>query len=68
MDRVKLETGRKSSLFLRKEEDIHLKGVFSRLKISEGVSKSLPLLSYLGITYMNNEVVKDAIDWFEFEI
>jgi AAA15 family ATPase/GTPase len=68
MDRVKLETGRKSSLFFRKGEDVSLKGVFARLKISEGMSKSLPLLSYLGITYMNNEVIKDAIGWFEFGI
>ena len=68
LDRVKLETGRKSALFLRKTEEIILKGVFARLKISEGLSKSLPLLSYLGITYMNNEVVNDAIGWFEFRI
>lgn len=68
MDRDKLETGRKSSLFLRKDGDISLKGVLARLKISEGMSKSLPLLSYLGITYMNNEVIKDAIGWFEFGI
>ena len=68
LDRVKLETGRKSALFLRKEEEINLKGVFARLKISEGMSKSLPLLSYLGITYMNNDVVKDAIGWFEYGI
>ncbi len=68
LDRVKMETGRKSALFLRKGEDITLKGVFARLKISDGMSKSLPLLSYLGITYMNNEVVKDAIGWFEYGI
>lgn len=68
LDRVKLETGRPSALFERKEEEISLKGVFTKLKISEGMSKSLPLLSYLGITYMNNEVVKDVISWFEFGI
>ena len=32
------------------------------------MSKNLPLLSYLGITYMNNEVIKDAINWFEYGI
>jgi len=68
LDRVKMETGRKSALFLRKGEEITLKGVFARLKISEGLSRSLPLLSYLGITYMSNEVVKDTIDWFEYGI
>ena len=45
-----------------------MRGVFAGLKISEGLSDSLPLLSYLGITYMNNDVVKDAINWFEFGI
>ena len=68
LDRVKLETGRKSALFLRKGEEIGLRGVFARLKISDGLSQSLPLLSYLGITYMNNDVVKDVIDWFEYGI
>ena len=68
LDRVKLETGRKSALFLRKGEEISLRGVFARLKISDGLSQSLPLLSYLGITYMNNDVVKDVIDWFEYGI
>ena len=68
LDRVKLETGRKSALFLRKGEEISLRGIFARLKISDGLSQSLPLLSYLGITYMNNDVVKDVIDWFEYGI
>ncbi|HAP33888.1 MAG TPA: hypothetical protein DCQ46_05200 [Lachnospiraceae bacterium] len=68
LDRVKMETGRKSALFQRKGEEISLRGVLARLKISEGMSKNLPLLSYLGITYMNNEVIKDAINWFEYGI
>ena len=50
LDRVKMETGRKSALFQRKGEEISLRGVLARLKISEGMSKNLPLLSYLGIT------------------
>ena len=65
LERVKLETGRKSALFLRKGDEINLKGVFARLKISEGLSKNLPLLSYLGITYMDNNVVADVMNWFE---
>ena len=68
LDRVKMETGRKSALFQRKGEEISLRGVLAKLKISEGMSKNLPLLSYLGITYMNNEVIKDAINWFEYGI
>ena len=65
LDRVKLETGRKSALFSRKDDEINLKGVFAKLKISEGLSKNLPLLSYLGITYMDNDVVADVMNWFE---
>ena len=68
LDRVKMETGRKSALFQRKGEEISLRGVLAKLKISEGMSKNLPLLSYLGITYMNNEVIRDAINWFESDI
>ena len=65
LERVKLETNRKSALFLRKGDEIELKGVFAKLKISEGLSRNLPLLSYLGITYMDNEVVADVMNWFE---
>jgi len=65
LDRVKMDTGRRSALFERDAEKIQLKGSFKSLKISEGLSSTLPLLSYLGITYMNNEVVEDIINWFE---
>ena len=65
LDRVKLETSRKSALFTRRGDEVHLKGVFARLKISEGLSKNLPLLSYLGITYMDNDIVADVMNWFE---
>ena len=68
LDRIKMETRRKSALFQRKGEEISLRGVLAKLIISEGMSKNLPLLSYLGITYMNNEVIKDAINWFEYGI
>ena len=64
LDRVKLDTGRRSALFERGEEII-LKGAFSKLKISDGLSATLPLLSYLGITYKKNEIVKDVLEWFE---
>ena len=65
LDRVKLDTGRRSALFERDAESIDLKGVFMKLKISDELSETLPLLSYLGITYKKNEVVKDVLDWFE---
>ncbi len=65
LDRIKLDTGRKSALFQRDEDGMALKGVFSKLKTSDELSETLPLLSYLGITYQKNEVVKDVLDWFE---
>ncbi len=65
LDRVKLETNRKSALFLRNDDEIILKGVLAKLKISEGLSRNLPLLSYLGITYMDNDIVADVMNWFE---
>ncbi len=68
LDRVKLETGRRSALFERTVEEITLKGVFAKLKISDELSETLPLLSYLGITYKKNEVVKDVLEWFEYGI
>ena len=45
-----------------------LKGAFARLKTSDELSDTLPLLSYLGITYSKNEVVQDVLDWFDEEI
>jgi AAA15 family ATPase/GTPase len=68
LDRIKLETGRKSALFERNEDEIILKGAFAALKTSDELSDTLPLLSYLGIAYSKNEVVKDVIDWFDEEI
>ena len=67
LDRVKIDTGRRSALFER-DEEIVLKGVFAKLKISDELSATLPLLSYLGITYKKNEVVKDVLEWFEYGI
>ena len=68
LDRIKFETGRRSALFERDEDEIVLKGAFAKLKASDEVSDTLPLLSYLGITYKKNEVVRDVLDWFDEEI
>ena len=38
------------------------------MKTSDELSDTLPLLSYLGITYSKNEVVQDVLDWFDEEI
>ncbi len=65
LDRIKLDTGRRSALFVRNTNEVVLKGVFGKIKISEEISENLPLLSYLGITYKKNEVISDVIEWFE---
>lgn len=52
-------------LFIRNDNEIELKGIFSKIKISQEMSGNLPLLSYLGITYKKNEVISDVIEWFE---
>ncbi len=51
LDRIKLDTGRRSALFVRNGNEVELKGVFGKIKISEEISENLSLLSYLGITY-----------------
>lgn len=68
LDRVKFETGRRSALFERADNEITLKGDFSKLKTSEDLSETLPLLSYLGITYAKNEIVQDVLNWFDARI
>lgn len=68
LDRVKLETGRRSALFQRNSNGIDLKGAFAKLKVSDDLSKTLTLLSYLGIAYKGNAVVKDVLNWFEYGV
>lgn len=68
LDRIKLNPGRRSALFVRNGSDVELKGLFGKIKISEEISKNLPLLSYLGMTYIKNEIVSDVIQWFENSI
>lgn len=53
---------------MRNSEGIELKGTFGKFKISEDLSETLPLLSYLGITYKKNEIVNDVLGWFEDSI
>lgn len=68
LDRVKLDTGRRSALFRRDKNGIVLKGLFAKFKVSEDLSDTLLVLSYLGITYKKNEVVEDVINWFDHRI
>ena len=50
---------------MRNSEEVSLKGDFGKFKISDELSTTLPLLSYLGITYKKNEIVNDVLSWFE---
>lgn len=68
LDRVKIETGRRSALFTRDKSGTVLKGAFAKLKVSDELSKTLTLLSYLGIAYKGNAVVRDVLSWFEYGI
>ena len=63
--RRKLDSNHSSKLFERNRKEIVVNGELQKLKISDGLSDNLPLLSYLGITYRENQVVADVIDWFE---
>ena len=65
LDRVKLSTKRRSGLFERENNIIELKGDFTKLTASDELSETLPFLSYLGITYGKNEVVRDVLEWFD---
>ncbi len=68
LDRIKLHTKRRSALFERTGDSVALKGVFAKWKISDELSATLPLLSYLGITYQKNDVVEDVLHWFQHGI
>ena len=68
LDRVKVDTGRRSALFVRDGKVVNLKGALGKFQISEDLSDTLPLLSYLGITYTKNTVINDVINWFEDSI
>ena len=64
LQRVKFETRRISELFERKGSSVLLKGEFKSLKVSENLSSTMPLLSYLGLTYRENPVVNNIVEWF----
>lgn len=70
LDKIRLDAKRhtRSALFSRSEDGVQLKGIFGKFKISEDLSDTLPLLSYLGITYKRNEAVQDVLLWFEKNI
>ena len=65
LDRVKFETKMPSGIFERNGKDIRFINKFNQFKVSAELSDTLPLLSYLGITYRGNSVIDDVITWFE---
>lgn len=70
LDRRNIEGLRYTALLERgsdEEGSFQLKGDLKKLKADE-VSDNLPLLSYLGITYKRNEIIKDVITWFEKKV
>ncbi len=65
LDRIKFDTKRRAMLFERDGENIEMGADLSKLKVSKELSKTISLLSYLGITFKENEVVNDSVTYFE---
>ena len=65
LDMRKVETNRITAVFERENGSIKMGDGFGKLKVSEDISDTLPILSYLGIAYRKNEVIGDCIKWFE---
>ena len=55
-------------LFKRENGILRLEDKLKNLNVNDGLSATLPLLSLLGITYRNNEVIKDIFHWLIFKI
>jgi AAA15 family ATPase/GTPase len=64
----KVDFSRVTDIFERDDGKIYMVGEFSKLTVSDDISDTLPLLSYLGMTYRKNEVIADCINWFEHGI
>ena len=61
---IKYKTNKPSLLFNRMNNDIKLGEKLKNLKVTSAISKELPVLSFLGYSYKEHEVVKDVIDWW----
>lgn len=57
-------TGKTSTLFERNMDNIEIGSSLKGIKVSKGITRSLPLLSYLGIMYSNNVIISDCVNWF----
>ena len=65
LDRVKFSTKKQSSLFERNGTEVQMIGDFRSVKVPKDLSSTMPVLSFLGMTYENDEVVSDVIEWFK---
>lgn len=64
LDIIKYSTGRQSHLFDRKNSIINLGEELKKINIPKSLSDELSLVSFLGITYGQNEIIADIVDWF----
>ena len=65
LDKKNIEGAKYSSLFVRNKQSIQLKGAFKKFQISSDISDTITTLSFLAITNSGNEIIKDALSWFE---
>lgn len=61
---IKYKTNKSSLLFNRVNNDIKLGEELKNLKVTSAISKELSVLSFLGYSYKEHEVVKDVMDWW----
>ena len=61
---IKYKTNKPSLLFNRINNDIKLGEELKNLKVTSAISKELSVLSFLGYSYKEHEVVKDVMDWW----
>lgn len=68
LDRVKFSTKKQSGLFERDSNGLKMIGDFRSLKVTRDLSSTMPVLSFLGMTYENDEIVNDVLNWFKTKI
>lgn len=64
LEMIKFSTKKPSKLFERKGNNIKLGRDFSKIVIPDLLSDEVSFLSFLGITYGENELVKDITNWW----
>ena len=64
LNQLELSGGAYVNLFIREKTMFKLNGAFKNILSTSGISEKLPLLSLLGYSCENNEIVRDVILWF----